>query len=148
MQGVKYFLILQSLTKANQLCFVFVWFSCFHYLVLKGITGFSLEMLFEIPHLYQIPQCVQIFHVSNLLRPWKCNVWKLTPLKFQSVASQLSATGCLRAHLKQSWQCSQMFHWRQHHVLFELVTNILGLSFSYFFFSEYISGSLATKSYS
>lgn len=69
MQGVKYFLILQSLLEANQLCFVFVWFGCFHYFVLKGITGFSLEMLFEIPHLYQIPQCVQIFLVSNVLKP-------------------------------------------------------------------------------
>lgn len=64
MQGVKYFLILQSLTEANQLCFVFVWLSCFHYFVLKGITGFSFEVLVEIPHLSQIPQCVQTFHVS------------------------------------------------------------------------------------
>lgn len=67
MQGVKYFLILQSLLKGNQLCFVFVWLSCFHYFVLKGITRFSFEMLVEIPHLSQIPQCVQTFHVSYTL---------------------------------------------------------------------------------
>lgn len=110
MQGVKYFLILRSLMEANQLCFVFVWFSCFHYFVLKGITRFSLETLFEIPHLYQIPQCVQAFHVSNLLRPWKCNVWKLTPPKFQFMASQLSCnrmpTCPFETELAMQWNVS------------------------------------------
>lgn len=41
MQGVKYFLILQSLMEVNQSRLIFVWFRCFHYFVLKGITRFS-----------------------------------------------------------------------------------------------------------
>lgn len=41
MQGVEYFLMLQSLPGDNQLWFGFVRFWCFHYFVLKGITRFS-----------------------------------------------------------------------------------------------------------
>lgn len=34
--------------------------------------------------------------------------------------------------MKQSWQCREMFQWRQHHVLFELFMNILRFSFLFF----------------
>lgn len=111
-----------------------MWFRCFHYFVLQGITRFSLEMLFEIPHLYQIPQRVQIFHISNTLRHWKCNVWKLTPLKFQSVASQLFCnrmpTCPFETELAMQWNVSLEAASR----LFEPFTNILWSSFFFFFF--------------
>lgn len=78
----------QSLMEANQPCFIFGVVQLFSLFCFKRHNWVFFRSV-EVLYLYQVPQRVQIFRVSNILRHWRRSASKLT-LKFQFMASQLS----------------------------------------------------------